>query len=84
MTPTTKLIEQALITAFQPYELEVFDDRADHIGHAHQDSGHFTVVIKSTAFEGKNAIERHRMIYAALGSLMQTHIHALRIQASEV
>ncbi len=82
MTPTVTLIEDALKNAFHPDFLEVFDDRAEHIGHANQDSGHFTVVIKSPVFEGKNAIARHRMVYAALGTLMQTHIHALRIQAN--
>jgi len=81
---TLQLIETALQTAFQPELLEVIDDKADHIGHAHQDSGHFTVIIKSPVFEGKSAIEKHRMVYQALGSLMQTHIHALRIQASSV
>lgn len=79
---TTELIKSALTNAFHPDFLEVFDDRAEHIGHAHQDSGHFTVIIKSPVFEGKNAIARHRMVYAALGTLMQTHIHALRIQAN--
>lgn len=79
--PTVTLIEDALQKAFEPTQLEVLDDRAEHIGHANQDSGHFTVIIKSPAFEGKNAIACHRMVYAALGTLMQTHIHALRIQA---
>lgn len=81
MTPTVTLIENALRDTFHPDSLEVFDDKAEHIGHANQDSGHFTVIIKSPAFEGKNAIARHRMVYAALGTLMQTHIHALRIRA---
>jgi BolA protein len=83
MQPTTKLIEAALQKAFHPTELNVFDDKAEHIGHAHQDSGHFTVVIKSPVFADKTAIQRHRMVYEALGTLMQTHIHALRISASE-
>lgn len=80
MSSTIELIKNALNTAFQPVFLDVIDDREEHVGHAHQDSGHFTVVIESPVFIDKNAIERHRMVYAALGSLMQTHIHALRIQ----
>jgi len=83
MSSTIQLIENALKTAFEITRLEVFDDKAEHIGHAHQDSGHFTVVIKSPVFKDKSAIQRHRMVYDALGTLMQTHIHALRIQASE-
>lgn len=81
MTSTVNLIEDALKKAFHDAAIEVVDDKADHIGHAHQDSGHFTVIVQSPVFEGKNPIERHRMVYAALGTLMQTHIHALQIRA---
>lgn len=84
MKTTLQLIEETLQHAFQPTLLEVIDDRAEHAGHVHQDSGHFTVIIKSPVFAEKSAIEKHRMVYQALGSLMQTHIHALRIQASAV
>ena len=81
MTSTIDLITQTLENTLKPEFIVVKDDRAEHVGHAHQDSGHFTVTIQSPLFTGKNAIQRHRMIYDALGSLMQTHIHALRIQA---
>ncbi|OGT45074.1 MAG: hypothetical protein A3E82_00975 [Gammaproteobacteria bacterium RIFCSPHIGHO2_12_FULL_38_11] len=81
MQPTTTLIHTALTHAFPGADIHVQDDREEHMGHAHQDSGHFTVIIKSPCFEGKNNIQRHRMVYEALGTLMQTHIHALRIQA---
>jgi BolA protein len=80
---TIQLIEAALQKTLQPTLLEVLDDKAEHQGHAHQDSGHFTVVIVSPVFEGKTPIARHRLVYDALGTLMQTHIHALRIRASE-
>ena len=83
MTPTIKLIDIALKKIFNTAEIQVTDDREEHIGHAHEDSGHFTVSIKSPVFRGKNAIQKHRMIYDALGSLMQTHIHALKIKVSE-
>ena len=80
---TIDLIKNTLEKTFHDAEIKVIDDKAEHIGHAHQDSGHFTVEIKSPVFAGKNAIERHRLVYAALGSVMQTHIHALRINATE-
>jgi BolA protein len=35
----------------------------------------------SRQFSGKRTVERHRMVYAALGSLMQTDIHALGLMA---
>jgi BolA protein len=83
MQSTVALIRDTLEKKFEITSLEVFDDKAEHIGHANQDSGHFTVVIKSPIFKGKTPIQRHRLVYDALGTLMQTHIHALRIQASE-
>lgn len=83
MQTTVELIQDALQKKFHPTELTVHDDKAEHLGHAHQDSGHFTVMIKSPVFQGKTLVEKHRMVYDALGTLMQTHIHALRIQAGE-
>jgi BolA protein len=55
-----------------------------HAGHAGaQDGrGHFDVTIVSDAFAGKRPLARHRLIYEALGTLMETDIHALRINAS--
>ena len=41
------------------------------------DGRHFDARIVSAAFEGKSAIERHRMVYAALGDKMKETIHAL-------
>jgi len=81
MKPTTQLIQTALIAALNPETITVTDDHEEHVGHAHADSGHFTVHITAKAFQGKNAVTRHRLIYQSLGSLMQTHIHALRIDA---
>lgn len=83
MTTTINLIHAALEKAFTNASIQVIDDKAEHIGHANQDSGHFTVVVTSPIFKDKNTIERHRMVYAALGTLMQTHIHALQIRATE-
>lgn len=82
MKTTIELITDALKTAFHDADIVVKDDKEEHIGHAHQDSGHFTVMIKSAAFEGKTPIQQHRMVYAALGTLMEARVHALRIQAS--
>jgi len=66
-----------------PLQLEVFDDSARHAGHegARDGRGHFRVVVVSAAFSGKAPLARHRLVYAALGEMMQTDIHALAIQA---
>jgi stress-induced morphogen len=39
------------------------------------------VIIVADAFEGLTRVQRHQRIYAALGDLMQTDIHALAVQA---
>jgi BolA protein len=77
-------IRQALEQAFQPERLEVADDSHRHVGHAgaRDGRGHFDVTIVSAAFAGRAPLARHRAIYAALGEMMTTDIHALSIHAS--
>lgn len=76
-------IRAALAAAFEPAELEVVDESHLHAGHegARDGRGHFRVKVVSPAFAGMSAIQRHRAVYAALGSLMETDIHALAIRA---
>jgi BolA protein len=77
------LIRSRLEAALEPDELDIVDDSARHAGHAgaRDGRGHFEVRIVSRRFVGKKTVERHRMVYAALGSLMQTDIHALSLVA---
>jgi BolA protein len=81
--PRVAQIRSLLETAFSPDALEVVDESHRHAGHAGaQDGrGHFFVRIVSTRFEGVKTLARHRMVYAALGTLMQTDIHALSLEA---
>lgn len=74
-------IEKKLKQAFSPEYLEVIDDSMSHAGHAGAltGKGHFIVKIKSQAFNEKSKIITHRLIYQALGELMDTDIHALSI-----
>jgi len=44
------------------------------------DGQHFQALIVSAAFEGKSRIERHRLVYAALGGRMRQEIHALSMR----
>lgn len=74
-------IRACLEQRFAPLELVVQDDGASHIGHANEGRGHFTVRIVAPAFAGHGRLERHRMIYAALGEMMQQDVHALSISA---
>ena len=67
-----------------PLRVELLDESAKHEGHAGAAPGgntHWKLTIVSAAFAGKSTIARHRMIYEALGELMQNPIHALAIRA---
>lgn len=72
-----------LETAFEPESLEIEDDSARHAGHAGAKGGlgHFNVSIVSARFNGMKMLARHRAVYAALGDMMKTDIHALAIEA---
>ena len=73
----------AALQCLAPTRIEVIDDSHKHAGHegARDGRGHFTVVVVSEGFVGRAPLARHRMVYAAVGDLMQTDIHALAIQA---
>ena len=83
MSDRSQQIEELLTTAFSPEKLLVKDQSHLHAGHAgaRDGRGHFDVVIVADGFSGQNRVQRHRMVYAALGELMETDIHALRITA---
>ncbi len=76
-------IEQLLAAAFGPIEMLVKDQSHLHAGHAGARSGkgHFNVKIVSDKFAGQSRIARHRMVYDALGSFIDSDIHALSINA---
>jgi len=78
-------IENRLKNALNPQLIKIIDESADHAHHRgakeHPGAGHYTLFIVSEVFEGKSLIARHRLIYQALGELMQTAIHALKIDA---
>ena len=69
---TAELIEQKL-TVLQPSLLQIRDDSALHAGHegAKGGGGHYSLTIVSPQFSGKSTVARHRLIYTALGSMMQ-------------
>ena len=83
MSARVEAIRACLQAALAPLELQVVDDSHQHAGHegARDGRGHFSVRIVSAAFEGRPLLTRHRLVYDALGSLMQTDIHALALKA---
>ncbi|MEP6939126.1 MAG: BolA family protein [Rudaea sp.] len=75
-------IRSRLQQALAPDELEVVDESHKHAGHAgaRDGRGHFRVRLVSSAFSALPLIRRHQLVYAALGDLMQTDIHALAME----
>lgn len=79
---TEQAIREAL-AALAPLRIELTDDSARHAGHAGARSGggHFQLTIVSPRFAGLGRVQRHRLVYQTLGSLMTGTIHALAVTA---
>jgi BolA protein len=75
-------IEAVLRRELDADPVQVVDESHLHAGHAgaRGGGGHFRAVIVSARFEGRSAVERQRLVYAALGSEMGREIHALSMQ----
>jgi len=71
------------LAALEPLAVEIIDDSAKHAGHAgaRGGGGHYRLRVVSPRFAGRRTMERHRMVYDALGPLMRREIHALSIDA---
>jgi BolA protein len=71
------------LAVLHPGQLDIIDESHLHAGHAGSRSGggHYKLHIVSPQFAGLNTLARHRVIYSALGKMMQHEIHALNIQA---
>ena len=52
----------------------------DHAQVLGNDGQHFEAVIVSPQFTGKNKVQQHQLVYAALGDRMRYEIHALSLQ----
>jgi acid stress-induced BolA-like protein IbaG/YrbA len=66
----------------------IYGDIASHIKCAHLevngDGQHFEAVVVSAEFEGKSRLERHRLVYKALGERMAMQIHALSLKLYDI
>ncbi|HET7575064.1 MAG TPA: BolA family protein [Sphingomicrobium sp.] len=83
--PVATEMLRRLNSALSPTRVELIDDSEQHRGHGGYNpagESHFTLRIESPAFEGKNRVERQRLVYAALGDLMHERVHALSIRVS--
>ena len=69
MLPTPELVKSYIAAGMDCTQVEVSGDGA-----------HFEAVIVSNAFAGKRLIQRHQLVYAALGDRMREEIHALSMK----
>jgi BolA protein len=77
---TTK-IEAAIRAQLDIHHIEIIDDSAKHAGHKQNSGGgHYNAFIISNLFEGKSLLQRHRMVYDALGDMMTNDIHAFSMK----
>ncbi len=74
-------IHRRVAQALEPTSLDVLDEGHLHVGHAGEGQGHFRVRVTSAAFAGKSLMQRHRMVYEAVGDMMSGEVHALAIEA---
>ena len=83
MSPREQAIRDCLTACFQPSDLVIKDQTHLHAGHegARDGKGHFSISIVSDSFAGTTRVQRHQMVYDALGALLESDIHALRIKA---
>jgi BolA protein len=83
--PVAAEMLRRLNSALSPTSIELTDESEQHRGHGGYNpagESHFSLAIESPAFAGKNRVQRQRMVYAALGELMRSRVHALSIRAT--
>ena len=74
-------IEQKLVDNLKLLHFEVKDFTGRHLNHEQHNGGfHLEAVIVSETFINKSLIERHKIIYAALGDLLKHEIHAFSMK----
>ncbi len=71
--------------AIQAHEIEAliqtaFPDATIKIEDMAGDGNHYSCLVETTAFEGKNRVEQHKMVYQALDGRMGGVLHALALQ----
>jgi acid stress-induced BolA-like protein IbaG/YrbA len=69
MEPTPDEVKRYIAQGLQCEQLEVDGD-----------GRHFQALIVSSAFEGKSRVQRHQLVYAALGDRMRAEVHALSMK----
>tara|TARA_B100001250_G_C19792524_1_gene787194 strand:+ start:1230 stop:1499 length:270 start_codon:yes stop_codon:yes gene_type:complete len=74
-------IKNKINNSIQIIKMEIIDKSAEHANHpGNSGGGHYQALIISNDFSGKTLVERHQMIYKALGKLMTNEIHAFSMK----
>ena len=75
-------MRELLVAELAPAQLDIADESYKHAGHAgaRDGRGHFRVRVVAAAFAGLSPLKRHQRVYATLGTMMQTDIHALALE----
>ena len=83
MSPRAQKIQHLLEESLAATRVAIHDDSQSHAGHAGAGAGggHFYATIVADVFSGKTPLQRHQLVYAALGDMMRSEIHALSIKA---
>lgn len=82
--PVAAELSRRIEAELAPVRVVLQNDSDQHAGHAgHDGSGesHFSVLVVSAAFAGLNRVQRQRLVFRAVGDLMNSRVHALQIQA---
>ena len=74
MAMNAKEIEDLILAGIPDAEVKIEDLRGD--------GDHYAAYITSAAFEGKNRVQQHQMVYGALQGKMGAELHALAIQTA--
>lgn len=78
-------LEERLTAAFSPESLEIINESHLHAGHQEKFDGsgetHLRIRIVSSAFEGMNRVERHRLINALAADAIAAGLHAMAVEA---
>lgn len=72
MAMEAHVIEQLIRDAFPDAHIQIEDLRGD--------GDHYGCLVETAAFEGKNRVQQHQMVYKALGGRMGGELHALALQ----
>ena len=74
-------IKEILEKKIQPQVIEIIDESDEHLGHVEAEHGmHLQIKLVAKIFDNLNLVQRHKMIYSALGNLPSLQIHALGIK----